>query len=98
MSACGYGIVRDYSGHGIGKYLHEPPQIPNYGQPGRGITLKSGMTLAIEPMVMTGSEDVVTGSDQWVVKTADGSDAAHFEKSVLVKDGDPEILTPWAWA
>ncbi|HRV99351.1 MAG TPA: type I methionyl aminopeptidase, partial [Aminobacteriaceae bacterium] len=94
----GYGIVRDYSGHGIGKYLHEPPQIPNYGQPGRGITLKSGMTLAIEPMVMTGSEDVVTGSDQWVVKTADGSDAAHFEKSVLVKDGDPEILTPWAWA
>ena len=98
VSASGYGIVRDYSGHGIGKHLHEPPQIPNYGQPGRGITLKSGMTLAIEPMVMTGSEDVVTGIDQWVVKTADGSDAAHFEKSVLVKDGDPEILTPWAWA
>ncbi|MFA7621102.1 MAG: type I methionyl aminopeptidase [Aminobacteriaceae bacterium] len=94
----GYGIVRDYSGHGIGKRLHEPPQIPNYGDPGRGITLMAGMTLAIEPMVMSGAEDVFTGSDQWVVKTVDGSDAAHFEKSILVQDGDPEILTPWVCA
>jgi methionyl aminopeptidase len=94
----GYGIVRDYSGHGIGKHLHEAPQIPNYGQPGKGITLKAGMTLAIEPMVMAGSEKVFTGNDQWVVLTVDGSDAAHFEKSILVRDGDPEILTPWACA
>ncbi|MDI9369923.1 MAG: type I methionyl aminopeptidase [Synergistaceae bacterium] len=94
----GYGIVRDYSGHGIGKRLHEPPQIPNYGEPGRGITLVAGMTLAIEPMVMAGAEEVFTGRDQWVVKTADGSDAAHFEKSILVQDGDPEILTPWVCA
>ncbi|MDI9389033.1 MAG: type I methionyl aminopeptidase [Synergistota bacterium] len=94
----GYGIVRDYSGHGIGRHLHEPPQVPNYGEPGSGITLVQGMALAIEPMVMSGAEDVFTGGDQWVVKTSDGSDAAHFEKSILVRDGDPEILTPWVCA
>lgn len=98
VSRHGFGLVRDYSGHGIGAHLHEPPQIPNYGKPGRGITLKEGMTLAIEPMVMAGAEDVCVGSDQWVVKTADGSDSAHFERSVLIRDGDPEILTPWTWA
>jgi len=94
----GFGLVRDYSGHGIGAHLHEPPQIPNYGRPGRGITLKAGMTLAIEPMVMAGAEEVEVGRDQWVVMTVDGSDAAHFEKSVLIRDGEPEILTPWTWA
>ncbi len=94
----GFGLVRDYSGHGIGAHLHEPPQIPNYGRPGRGITLKAGMTLAIEPMVMAGAEDVEVGRDQWVVMTVDGSDAAHFERSVLIRDGEPEILTPWTWA
>ena len=91
----GYGLVRDYSGHGIGTHLHEPPQIPNYGRPGRGITLKPGMTLAIEPMVMAGKEDVEVGEDQWIVITADRSDAAHFERTVLIRDGEPEILTPW---
>lgn len=91
----GYGLVRDYSGHGVGKKLHEAPQIPNYGTPGRGVTLKAGMTLAIEPMVMTGSEDTVLGADQWVVSTADGSDAAHFERSIVITDNGPEILTPW---
>lgn len=94
----GYGLVRDYSGHGIGSKLHEPPQIPNYGRLGRGITLKAGMTLAIEPMVMIGEEMVEVGADQWVVVTADRSDAAHFERSILIRDGEPEILTPWTWA
>lgn len=91
----GYGVVRDYTGHGLGVKLHEAPQIPNYGKPGRGISLKSGMTLAIEPMIMAGREEVITGSDDWVVMTADGSDAAHFEKSVVITDNETEILTPW---
>lgn len=93
----GFGLVRDYTGHGIGRRLHEPPQVPNYGHPGRGITLKPGMTLAIEPMVMAGAEDVVTGPDDWVVLTADGSDSAHFERTVLITRDEPEILTPWTW-
>lgn len=91
----GYGLVRDYAGHGIGRHMHEAPQIPNYGQPGQGITMKSGMTLAIEPMVMAGAERVVTQPDGWTVVTADGSDAAHFEKTVLVTPDGAEILTPW---
>ena len=91
----GYGIVREYTGHGLGAKLHEAPQIPNYGKPGRGISLKSGMTLAIEPMVMTGGEEVVVGVDNWVVLTADGSDAAHFERSVVITDHETEVLTPW---
>jgi methionyl aminopeptidase len=98
VTSRGFGLVRDYAGHGIGAHLHEPPQVPNYGRKGRGITLKSGMTLAIEPMVMSGAEEVEVGADRWVVKTADGSDAAHFEKTVLIRDGQPEILTPWTWA
>lgn len=91
----GLGIVRDYTGHGVGKKLHEAPQVPNFGKPGRGVTLQRGMTLAIEPMVMTGREEVKLGADKWVVVTADGSDAAHFERSVAITDGEPEILTPW---
>lgn len=91
----GFGLVRDYAGHGIGRHMHEAPQIPNYGRPGQGITLKAGMTLAIEPMVMSGGERVVTNPDGWTVVTADGSDAAHFEKTVLVTREGLEILTPW---
>ncbi len=94
----GFGLVRDYTGHGVGKHLHEPPQVPNYGYPGRGVTLKAGMTIAIEPMVMSGAEETVVGSDEWVVLTADGSDAAHFERSVLITNDGVEILTPWEWA
>lgn len=90
-----FGIVRDYAGHGLGRKQHEPPQVPNYGRPGRGVTLKPGMTIAIEPMIMTGNEKVYTGSDGWVVLTADGSDAAHFEKTILITDEGVEILTPW---
>jgi methionyl aminopeptidase len=91
----GMGIVRDYTGHGVGKNLHEAPQVPNFGKPGRGVTLQRGMTLALEPMVMAGREGVALGPDGWVVVTADGSDAAHFERSVAVTDEGPEILTPW---
>lgn len=89
------GIVRDYTGHGVGTKLHEPPQVPNFGKAGRGVVLQKGMTLAIEPMVMAGKEDVEVGSDGWVVVTADGSDAAHFERSIVITDEGPEILTPW---
>lgn len=93
--AQGFGIVRDYTGHGVGKKLHEAPQVPNFGKPGRGVTLQRGMTLAIEPMVMSGKEKVEIGADKWVVVTADGSDAAHFERSIVVTDDGAEILTPW---
>ena len=94
-SPLGYGIVRDYTGHGVGKKLHEAPQVPNFGRPGRGVTLQRGMTLAIEPMIMTGREEVALGRDGWLVVTADGSDAAHFERSIAITDDGPEILTPW---
>lgn len=95
VTGYGFGIVRDYTGHGLGKNPHEPPQVPNFGKPGRGVTLKAGMTIAIEPMVMTGREEVINGPDGWVVLTADGSDAAHFEKTVLITENGAEILTPW---
>lgn len=91
----GFGLVRDYAGHGIGRRLHEAPQVPNYGTAGSGITLKAGMTFCIEPMVMSGSEEVKNLSDNWTVVTADGSDAAHFEHSILVTPDGAEILTPW---
>ncbi len=91
----GYGVVRDYTGHGIGKKMHEAPQIPNYGRAGQGMTLKAGMTIAIEPMIMAGREKVKTGSNGWTVSTVDGSDAAHFERSIAILESGPEILTPW---
>ncbi len=91
----GFGIVRDYTGHGIGKKMHEAPQIPNYGKAGQGMTLKAGMTIAIEPMIMSGREKVKTASNGWTVLTLDGSDAAHFERSIAILDGEPEILTKW---
>lgn len=89
----GYGVVRDYVGHGIGQRMHEDPQIPNYGPPGRGPLLKSGMTLAIEPMINLGSPDVEVLTDDWTVVTADEKVSAHFEHSVAVTDGEPLILT-----
>lgn len=89
------GLVRDYSGHGIGARLHEAPQVPNYGKPGHGVTLKPRMTLCIEPMVMSGAEDVKCLADGWTVVTADGSDAAHFEFSLLITENGADILTPW---
>ena len=89
----GYGVVRDYVGHGIGQRMHEDPQIPNYGPPGRGPLLKNGMTLAIEPMINLGTPDVEVLSDDWTVITADGKISAHFEHTVAVTDGEPLILT-----
>ena len=91
----GYGIVRDYTGHGIGKKMHEAPQIPNYGEAGQGLTLQRGMTIAIEPMIMSGKEEVKVNSNGWTVSTVDGSDAAHFERSIAILDDGPEILTKW---
>ncbi|HWR44410.1 type I methionyl aminopeptidase [Sporomusa sp.] len=89
----GYGVVRDFVGHGIGRNMHEDPQIPNYGLPGRGPRLKSGMTLAIEPMINAGTHEVKTLSDNWTVVTADGKRSAHFEHTIAITADGPEILT-----
>lgn len=89
----GFGVVRDYVGHGIGRSMHEDPQVPNYGAPGRGPRLKAGMTLAIEPMVNLGTYEVKTLDDGWTVVTLDGKRSAHFEHSIAITDGKPEILT-----
>jgi methionyl aminopeptidase len=89
----GYSVVRDFVGHGIGKNLHEDPQIPNFGKKGRGIDLKSGMILAIEPMVNEGKYKVQVLPDGWTVITKDGSLSAHFEHSVAITDNGPEILS-----
>ncbi|HNZ09978.1 MAG: Methionine aminopeptidase 1 [Deltaproteobacteria bacterium ADurb.Bin151] len=89
----GYSVVRDFVGHGIGKSLHEDPQIPNFGKKGRGIELKRGMILAIEPMINAGKYRVKILSDGWTVVTADGSLSAHFEHSVAITDNGPEILS-----
>ncbi|EOS48816.1 type I methionyl aminopeptidase [Lachnospiraceae bacterium JLR.KK009] len=89
----GYGVVRDLVGHGIGTHLHEDPQIPNFTQKSRGVRLKAGMTLAIEPMINAGRYDVVWQEDNWTVVTQDGSLSAHYENTVLVTAGEPEILS-----
>ncbi len=89
----GYGVVRDLVGHGIGKSMHEDPSIPNYGKPGRGERLRTGMTLAIEPMITNGTWKVKTLPDKWTIVTADGSKAAHFEHDVVVREGKAEILS-----
>ncbi len=93
VSKFGYGIVRDLVGHGIGTHLHEAPQIPNFRQWKRGIKLQPGMTLAIEPMINMGSYKVEWLSDDWTVVTQDGSLSAHYENTVLITEGEPEILT-----
>ena len=89
----GYGVVRDLVGHGIGTHLHEDPQIPNFAQQSRGIRLRPGMTLAIEPMITMGTWEVRFLDDDWTCVTADGKYAAHYENTVLITDGEPEILT-----
>lgn len=89
----GYGIVRDLVGHGVGHQLHEEPDIPNYGFVGSGPALKAGMTIAIEPMATLGTHSVTVDDDQWTIRTADGSIAAHFENTVLITDRGYEILT-----
>ena len=89
----GFSVVREYVGHGIGREMHEEPQIPNFGPPGEGPLLQKGMTLALEPMVNAGGWRTKVVSDQWTVTTADGSLCAHFEHTIAVTDGEPEILT-----
>jgi len=89
----GYGVVRDLVGHGIGTHLHEDPQIPNFAQRRRGIKLVPGMTLAIEPMINAGTWRVCWLDDDWTVVTEDGALAAHYENTILITDGEPEILT-----
>lgn len=93
VEANGFSVVRDLCGHGVGKYLHEAPSIPNFGKKGTGPKLKNGMTLAIEPMVNAGKYDVITANDHWTIITSDGSASAHFEHTILVNDKTPEILT-----
>lgn len=93
VEEAGYSVVRDFVGHGIGRSMHEDPQIPNYGKKGRGIELVTGMILAIEPMVNAGKYKVKILSDGWTVITADGSLSAHFEHSVAITDNGPEILS-----
>jgi methionyl aminopeptidase len=91
----GFSVVRSLVGHGIGREMHEDPQIPNYGRPGTGPELAEGMVLAVEPMVNVGDHPIRMGSDSWAVYSQDGSLAAHFEHTVAVTAGDPRILTPW---
>lgn len=93
VEANGFGVVRDYVGHGIGRNMHEDPAIPNYRQIGRGSKLLKGMVLAVEPMVTTGSYDVRVLDDGWTAVTADGLNAAHYENTLVITDGEPEILT-----
>lgn len=89
----GFSVVRELTGHGIGRSLHEDPQIPNYGLPGRGPKLMPGMALAIEPMINLGGKEVVTAADGWTVLTQDGSPSAHWEETIIVTEGEPLILT-----
>ena len=89
----GRGVVRELTGHGIGRHLHEEPMIPNYEQKGRGILLVPGMTFAVEPMLTAGSEEIRQMPDGWTIRTADGSNAAHYENTILITQGEPEILT-----
>ena len=93
VEANGFSVVRKFVGHGVGQNLHEEPEVPNFGRPGRGPRLIPGMTIAIEPMVNAGGYDVRVLSDRWTTKTVDGSRAAHYENTVLITDGEPEILT-----
>jgi methionyl aminopeptidase len=89
----GFSVVRELCGHGVGKYLHEDPSVPNFGKQGTGPKLRNGMTLAVEPMVNMGKQQVKTGPDGWTVLTSDGLPSAHFEHTILISNGKPEILT-----
>jgi len=89
----GFHVTREYTGHGVGKQMHEGPQVPNYGKPGSGMPLKAGMTIALEPMVLVGTAETRVLQDKWTVVSADGSLTAHFEHSVAVTEGEPLILT-----
>jgi methionyl aminopeptidase len=89
----GFQVVREYSGHGVGRHMHEDPQVPNYGKRGTGVPLRAGMTIALEPMVLAGSPDTRVGDDQWTVASADGRLTAHFEHTVAITSDGPWVLT-----
>jgi methionyl aminopeptidase len=89
----GYGIVRPFVGHGIGRAMHEEPQVPNYGRPGAGMLIEAGMCFAIEPMFNIGGDDVYVEDDGWTVRTVDGGLSAHFENTIAVTENGPELLT-----
>jgi methionyl aminopeptidase len=89
----GFSVVKELVGHGVGRSMHEEPQVPNYGEPGRGPKLSPGVTIAIEPMITAGAEDIVLADDRWSISTADGSLAAHFEHTIAVTENGPRILT-----
>ncbi len=89
----GFSVVKEFQGHGIGRQMHEDPGIPNYGKAGKGIRLEAGMTLAIEPMVIYGSDGILQLDDGWTIITEDGSNAAHYENTILITENEPEILT-----
>ncbi|MEX0779240.1 MAG: type I methionyl aminopeptidase [Balneolales bacterium] len=93
----GYGVVRDLVGHGIGRSMHEEPSVPNYGKSGRGVRLRSGMTLAIEPMITSGTWKVDTLDDGWTIVTSDRKNAAHYEHDVVVREGNAEILSTFEY-
>ena len=93
VESFGFSVVRELEGHGIGREMHEDPGVPNYGRPGRGTHLVDGMALCIEPMVNAGTASIIQMSDGWTVKTADGKNAAHYENTVLITAGEPELLT-----
>ena len=95
VEAAGFSVVRTLVGHGIGRSMHEDPQIPNYGNPGTGVQLEEGMVLAVEPMVTAGRHAVRMGDDHWAIYSLDGSLAAHFEFTIAVTADGPRILTPW---
>jgi methionyl aminopeptidase len=95
VEAEGFAVVRSLVGHGVGREMHEDPQIPNHGEPGTGPELEEGMVLAIEPMTTAGEDDIRVGSDNWSVYSSDGSLACHFEHTVAVTAEGPRILTPW---
>jgi methionyl aminopeptidase len=89
----GYHVPREYTGHGVGRQMHEGPQVPNFGLPGRGMVLRPGLTIALEPMVLVGTYHTRVKEDQWTVVSQDGSLTAHFEHTIAVTDSDPQILT-----
>ena len=96
----GYGVLRDYVGHGVGRHMHEDPNVPNYGKKGKGVKLQAGMVIAIEPMITLGTNRVTVGKDGWVVSTNDGKAAAHYENTIAITNDGPVILTqdkqgPW---
>ena len=94
VEGAGFQVVRSLVGHGVGRYYHEDPHVPNFGQPGRGPRLSEGMTIAIEPMITAGGPDVFLMEDGWTIRTADGSMSAHFEHTVAITGDGPRILTP----